>query len=116
MDGDGCIHAPYGKNNHIKSVDICGTKMFCEGAKNIVENILGIHCSIIKTSSDINRNTYRITVSGGIQVPTFLDWIYEDSDLKLDRKYQLYLKYYCNNLKNEENSIISLNKISEVIK
>lgn len=102
MDGDGCIHVPYGRNNHSKLVDICGTKMFCEGAKNIIEDILKIHCSVIKTNPDINRDTYRITISGGVQVSKFLDWIYDNSDLKLDRKYQLYLKYYCNNESDEK--------------
>lgn len=97
LDGDGCIHPPSGKNGKLKYVDICGTQMFCEGIKSVIENVLHIHCSIIKTSPDPNKTTYRITVSGGIQVSKFLDWIYEDATLKLERKYQLYLKHYCNN-------------------
>lgn len=93
LDGDGCIHKPYGNYNKIKSVDINGTKEFCQGLKNIVENVLGIHCSIIRT--DKNRTTYRSVISGGNQVSKFLDWIYNEAELKLERKYNLYLKYYC---------------------
>lgn len=92
LDGDGCIHAPYGNYGKHKMVDICGTQTFCNQAKEVIEKTLGIHCSIIKINK--NGSTYRITISGGRQVSKLLDWIYKDADLKLNRKYELYLKYY----------------------
>lgn len=92
LDGDGCINKPYGKNGKCRIAYICGTSMFCEGVKEVVERQLGIHVSLIK-----NKNIKKATISGRLQVKKFLDWLYEDADLKLDRKYQLYLKYYCNN-------------------
>lgn len=94
LDGDGCIHPPYGKNGKIKSVDICGTYDFCCGLKDIIESILNIHCSVIKTSADPNRTTYRVTISSGIQVSKFLSWIYNDANLYLYRKYDIFQKYY----------------------
>jgi hypothetical protein len=98
LDGDGCIHPPHGKNEKIKTVDICGTYNFCIGLKNIIESILNIHCSVIKTSPDPKRTTYRVTISGRLQVCKFLDWIYSDADLYLYRKYDIYQKYYKNNV------------------
>lgn len=94
MDGDGCIHPPHGKNGKIKTVDICGTYNFCVKLKEVIETRLNIHCSVIKTSNDPERATYRTTISGGIQVSKFLDWIYNDANLYLYRKYNLYQKYY----------------------
>lgn len=98
MDGDGCIHPPYGNYNKIKTVDICGTYKFCMGLKQIIEEKLNIHCSVIKTSPDVKRTTYKTTVSGGIQVSKFLDWIYSDANLYLYRKYDIYQKYYNKNI------------------
>ena len=95
LDGDGCIHKPFIYNEKKecgRMAYICGSPMFCSGVKEIVERCLGIHVSLIK-----NRNIEKATISGRLQVKKFLDWLYEDADLKLDRKYQLYLKYYCNN-------------------
>ena len=53
---------------------------------------LNIYCSIIKTNK--NRTTYRVTISGGLQVCKFLDWIYEDAELFLKRKYEIYINNY----------------------
>jgi len=49
-----------------------------------------------------SHNTYhkhdmiRITISGNQQVKKFLDWIYVDSTIHLDRKYKLYQELLCN--------------------
>lgn len=98
LDGDGCIHPPSGKNGKIKSVDICGTYNFCKQLKEIIETRLDIHCSVIKVNNNPKQTTYRTTVSGGIQVSKFLDWIYCDANLYLYRKYDLYQKYYNNHI------------------
>ena len=92
LDGDGCIHKPYGENGKCRLVFICGTPMFCNGVKEVIESQLGVNVSLIQ-----NRKIQKATISGRLQVKKFLDWLYKDVDLKLDRKYQLYLKYYCNN-------------------
>lgn len=92
LDGDGCINKPYGENGKLRIAYICGTPMFCSGVKEVVEKELGVHVSLIQ-----NNKIQKATISGRLQVKKFLDWLYEDANLKLDRKYQLYLKYYCNN-------------------
>lgn len=93
LDGDGCIHKPYGDYDKHKNVDINGTYDFCCGLAKIVNDTIGVHCSIIKTAK--NRTTYRAAISGGNNVCKFLDWIYENADIYLERKYQLYKEYYC---------------------
>lgn len=93
LDGDGCIHKPYGKNGKVKLVDICGTKSFCDGAKKIIEKFLDIHCSVIRVRN--GDSTYKITISGGLQVKKFLKWIYSDADIFMERKFKTYKTYYC---------------------
>lgn len=90
IDGDGCIH-PYDFKNHNCSIDINGTYDFCVGCKDVIESILGIHCSIIKINK--NGSTYRTVISGKNQIKIFLDWIYNDAELYLKRKYDIYSSY-----------------------
>ena len=40
-----------------------------------------------------NKNTVVLQTGGNKSTKQFLDWIYQDADLKLDRKYQHYLKF-----------------------
>lgn len=93
MDGDGCIHATNLSNEkEIRSVDICGTYDFCNGLKEVIEGNLGIHCSLILSNK--TSNIYKMTISGRNQSTKFLDWIYEDAELYLYRKYETYLSKY----------------------
>nr|DAH91095.1 MAG TPA: endonuclease [Caudoviricetes sp.]DAN05224.1 MAG TPA: endonuclease [Caudoviricetes sp.] len=93
MDGDGCIHATNWSNEkEIRSVDICGTYDFCIGLKQIIECNLDIHCSLILSNK--TSNIYKMTISGRNQSTKFLDWIYEDAELYLYRKYETYLSKY----------------------
>lgn len=95
MDGDGCIHATrLHTEKELRSVDICGTYDFCCELKKIIENNLDIHCSIILTNK--TSNVYKTVISGLNQCVKFLDWIYEDAELYLYRKYELYLSNYKN--------------------
>lgn len=94
MDGDGCIHNPTDKNYN--AVDICGTFKFCTQLKEIIENRLNIHCSVICINKKQQIDTYRISISGINQCVKFLNWLYEDAELYLYRKYELYLSRYVN--------------------
>lgn len=94
MDGDGCIHGTE-KSRKIRAVDICGTQMFCEKAKEVIENSLGIHCSLISTNKAC-PNTKKLVISGIHQATKFLNWIYEDAEMYLIRKYNIYLEKYLN--------------------
>ena len=95
MDGDGCIHTPNNKGSN--AVDICGTFNFCTKLKEVIETRLNIHCSIICVDKARGRDTYRISIGGKNQCNIFLDWLYQDAELYLFRKYELYLSRYLNN-------------------
>lgn len=93
MDGDGCIHATNLSNEkEIRAVDICVTQDFCNGLKKIIESNLDIHCSVILSNK--KSKIYKTVISGRNQCIKFLDWIYDDAELFLYRKYEIYLSKY----------------------
>ncbi|MCI7633035.1 MAG: hypothetical protein MSS80_03220 [Mollicutes bacterium] len=93
LDGDGCIHGTNLSNEkEIRAVDICGTYDFCIGLKKIIESNLNIHCSIILSNK--NSFVYKMVVSGRNQSIIFLDWLYNNAELYLYRKYETYLSKY----------------------
>jgi hypothetical protein len=101
MDGDGCIHGTeLSSGRRCRAIDICGTENFCIGAKEIIEKELGIHCSIIVTNQD-HPDTKKLVISGIYQSKKFLDWIYEDANMYLTRKYNIYVEKYVNELEKE---------------
>lgn len=90
LDGDGSIS----KNIKEKRTSFVGTEVFCKKAKEIIESELNIHCSICYCH-DKNKPTRNLCIAGKNQVKKFLDWIYSDANLYLDRKYQIYYDLYC---------------------
>ena len=91
IDGDGYIGNPNSKGGHNNErVQIISTRNFCESLKLLIENYLNINCSISKASCK-NNVTSQLSIGGRQQCIKFLDWIYEDANLYLERKYQKYL-------------------------
>lgn len=88
LDGDGTI----GKNECRTS--FVGTTDFCLCAKQLIEQQLNIHCSVYHPRS-ANINTSILSIAGRHQVKIFLDWIYHDCDIYLQRKHNIYLSKYC---------------------
>lgn len=88
LDGDGCIHRTE------KRVSIIGTTSVCDGVKSAVENILGIHCSLSFPHGHTSTNTVDLRISGATQVKKFLDYIYKDANIYMQRKYDLYKQLY----------------------
>lgn len=97
MDGDGCIHNISEKYPSRRGVDICGNPKFCPQLKSVIENMLSIHCSLIVVDKKRGTDTMRVTISGKQNTLKFLNWIYEDADMYLYRKYEIY-KQYCENV------------------
>lgn len=85
FDGDGSLHCS--KNG--KNCNFISTYDFCMKAKEIIESNVGVHCSVYQYYD--NGITSTLQISGGKQVPKFLSWIYDDCELKLERKYLKYL-------------------------
>lgn len=84
FDGDGCIV----KNNHVngKSYVRCdftsGSEIFINQLRNILYD-KGIKSYIVKDKD----NSYRLIIGGMVNCDNFLNYIYEDSNIYLDRKY-----------------------------
>lgn len=88
LDGDGCIVKSE------KRVSMTGTIMLLSGIKEYVESILGIHFSIQHYKKK-NPITCDIRVAGRNQCKKFLDYIYDNATIYLNRKYELYQTLYC---------------------
>ncbi len=93
FDGDGCFYC--GKNKNAKSkrvrVSIVGSKSFCLGLINILKN-RGRKTSLGK---DVyaNGNVIIIYLYGNSNVSNFMDWIYSDATIYLERKYNKYVEF-----------------------
>lgn len=85
LDGDGYIASKRG------CAGICGTLALCNGIKSVVEKQLDIHVTVRRCGSIYKAETY-----GGRQCRKFLDWLYEDAELFLERKFEAYQRLYVN--------------------
>ena len=96
FDGDGCVCYDYKRNKCTSS--IVGTKEFCTSLSNIMKQMF-INCHIVKPRPDLDSNTYVLMFGGNKSSYAFLSWLYEDCDMKLERKYKRYLDF-CEKYKN----------------
>lgn len=94
FDGDGSIYQSFrNDNNKPITLTITATESFCEELKKVCKQILNINAGIYDASCH-NGVTKVFTISGRNIAKKFLDWIYKDADLYLQRKYDRYCKYY----------------------
>lgn len=89
MDGDGHIrHSGTGYG-----AEFVGTDWFCENAQRILQKELGISSHLSKPNP--LKNTTLLKISTKKDSKIFLDYIYNDANLFLKRKFDSYrLKYY----------------------
>lgn len=90
MDGDGHI----GRTEKDRSVCFVGTNDFCINASKVIMEQIGAETRITEAACK-NGVTVICDLRRKNDKKAFLDWIYKDADLKLDRKYQAYLSKYC---------------------
>lgn len=92
LDGDGHICS-----NHSHRVLMVSTHMFCVKAKEFIEGKLQISCKVTKAPCN-NNITSNLLITHKNDCKKFLDYIYQDAEMYLDRKYQKYIsKYYSEN-------------------
>ena len=91
FDGDGYIVDA--KSGYYR-INLTSTKDFCISVQNIVFNLFGMN-SHIYPASNKNGITSVLTLSKKHDIKTFLDWIYKDAELYLERKYKRYIETYC---------------------
>lgn len=106
FDGDGCINV---SNNTIK-LNIAGTlDMLQEIGHYLVENDIVI--SIPTLSKDKRKNSlYQLWIYGVDNVKNVLDYLYKDSSMFLDRKFDLYSSFYKNYVEEKDHNGIYYDK------
>lgn len=83
FDGDGWV----GK----KAISIVSTLDFCNSLAKILKEQFNINC-YIRVRHPERNNTIRMLELNKKSARTFLNWIYKDSNIHLQRKYERYLK------------------------
>lgn len=86
IDGDGSIY--YSQNKNVCRVTIVGTKMFLDVIHNICTEI-GVKTSLYHKEKH-NDNTFTLYTTSNSGTLTFLQWVYNDATLKIQRKYDKY--------------------------
>ena len=86
FDGDGCFS--FSKTS--TKFGITGTKEFCETTKTLLTSILGIGGGVYK---ETNSTAYTYQVGGKHQLNILLPWLYMDSTIFLQRKYEKCKSY-----------------------
>ena len=89
MDGDGCVC--YMKQHHKIQVSMVGTRIFLESIQKICENI-GVKSYIIHDKR-ANEVICQLEIVSNISSIAFLNWIYENANLKMERKYNKYQQF-----------------------
>ena len=106
FDGDGsvCRSKYNNRQSYQHTLTITSTLMMCEELVDIVENAININCHIYDASNH-NGVTKVFNISGRNQIKKFMDWMYDNSDLKLTRKYERYIQYFYSDEENINNTL-----------
>lgn len=83
-------------SKHYKTArfSIVSTDSFCNSVISIFTEKLNITSSLKIRHKDRNNNTRTIDIGGNLQVKRLLDFIYNNAEVYLDRKYNLYKNFY----------------------
>lgn len=89
FDGDGSIN--FNSKTNYPSCNICSTNNFCLSIQEFLKEI-NIESSIIKHTNNNGQPTRYLLIKGGQhQILKFLDFIYQDSTVYINRKYEKYI-------------------------
>lgn len=89
MDGDGNLCKKE------KRARLVSTENFCLKIAEILKSKLDVNCSIMLCHHKSDVSTRTLQVAGSKQVKKFLDWIYSNCDIYLQRKHDIYEDLYC---------------------
>lgn len=90
FDGDGYVS----KNIKNAKLSIIGTESFCKSIKNIIKEEIDVNCGIYLCHNNTETTTRMLQISGRRQISKFLNYIYKDANLFIDRKYNIYKSLY----------------------
>lgn len=89
FDGDGCFST---KGSRAVKVTILSSMKFCDGL-NAYLNSMGI-ISHYEHARNADERIGRLDITAKDSVKKFLNYIYQDATIFLDRKHERYLDYY----------------------
>lgn len=91
FDGDGCIMIR--KKNNVIRVHFVGSIYFIPKIRKIMKKILNKKITYyINKDKRSSHNKLASCESSGKKTIKFLNWMYKNANIKLDRKYQIYQK------------------------
>ena len=88
FDGDGCLSIPKNKKRNI-AFTLTSNINFCEDIKNFINENFDVHMKSGIRYGEVGFN--RLT--GSKQVTRFMNWLYEDADIFLKRKFVIFDTY-----------------------
>ncbi|MBU9721344.1 MULTISPECIES: hypothetical protein [Bacillaceae] len=91
LDGDGTFGL---YKNEQYSLDLEGTVSFLESVREIIQKEVDVPATAKLYGAHKSKNIQRLQLRGKHQVMSVLEWLYQDSKIHLDRKYNRFLKMY----------------------
>ena len=93
FDGDGCISITTCNNKPHIVIIITGMSDMLKSISDflISEKVIRVEPSLVK---DERSKVYSLRLHGTDMIKDFLDYLYKDSCIYLDRKYQAYIDFY----------------------
>lgn len=92
IDGDGWIYLP-NDNRDSPNVGLICTRSLNDFLKDYFEKELGIKSYLVKAHKQDFEVMCEIRVKNYHQCKIFLDWLYRDANISLQRKHNLYLDF-----------------------
>lgn len=93
FDGDGCISSGYYGRNHDNfrvTALLTSSEKFCKSLQIMFDSILGIQGKCYPGQKSKPEKIWSIYIKNKQQVQLFMDWIYKDSTIYLQRKWDKY--------------------------
>lgn len=103
FDGDG--HISKGKYHY--NISLIGTENFLTPIKEIFENDLGVETHMY-ISCDPQKPTRTLMITKKDMSKIVADWLYQDANTYIQRKYDVYKLKYCSSQKEENINNISI--------
>ena len=98
FDGDGCISLVGANKNRSANINMIGTRMFLERVANIIKDSTGANV-FINRDERAREPICILRCSIRNDVINILNWLYQDSTIYMQRKYDKY-QQFLNNINN----------------
>jgi hypothetical protein len=90
-DGDGCL--VHTKTTGNGCFSIVGTENFCLSLQEIFKSFTQVTSYITTRHPEHHNNIRTFCISGNLQILKVLNWLYQNSTIYLERKYQKFIDF-----------------------